>query len=92
MRSRLVAVAGVHVFSRRYRVAALGNIATHPSVRRQGLALAATEAACQALHPHVDALGLNCKADNLAAIGCYERLGFERRWPYSEGIATRTKL
>src|SRR6185369_5254192 len=33
----LLSVAGVHVYSQRYRVAALGNVATRPEFRGQGL-------------------------------------------------------
>ena len=35
---RLASVAGIHVYSRTYRVAALGNIATMPTHRNRGLA------------------------------------------------------
>jgi GNAT superfamily N-acetyltransferase len=38
----IVAVAGVHVVSDKYRVAALGNIATHPDYRGRGLATLVT--------------------------------------------------
>src|SRR5262249_9573055 len=37
----LASVAGVHVYSQQYKVAALGNIATHPGARGQGLATTA---------------------------------------------------
>lgn len=40
----VVAIAGVHVYSERHRVAALGNVATHPRRRGQGLATAVTAA------------------------------------------------
>src|SRR4051812_25073760 len=43
----LVSVAGVHVFSWSYRVAALGNITTRPDVCDQGLATAVTARLCQ---------------------------------------------
>ena len=33
----LVSVAGIHVYSPEYDVAALGNITTHPDFRGQGL-------------------------------------------------------
>lgn len=39
---RLVAVAGVHVYSEEFGVAALGNIAVHPSSRCRGLARTVT--------------------------------------------------
>src|SRR5664280_357173 len=36
---KLVGVSGIHVFSEEYKVAALGNIATHPDYRGQQLSL-----------------------------------------------------
>ena len=79
-----VSVAGIHVYSPRYRVAALGNITTHPHFRGQGLATKVTARLCQALLETVETVGLNVKADNLSAISCYERLGFERVAEYEE--------
>ena len=73
----LVCTAGVHVYSSAYRVAALGNVATDPSLRDQGLAQRATAKLCQSLLATVDTIGLNVKADNAAAIACYRKLGFE---------------
>lgn len=83
----IVSVAGVHVVSRRHRVAALGNIATDPTVRRQGLALVATAAACKSL-AHADPVGLNVATENRAAIAMYCALGFERVTSYEEHLAT----
>ena len=80
----LMSVAGVHVFSRRYRVAALGNIATHPQARGKGLARVVTAKLCQELRGEADHIGLNVKDDNAGAIACYERLGFERCAVYGE--------
>jgi predicted GNAT family acetyltransferase len=81
----LVSVAGVHVVSQRYRVAALGNITTRPDVRGQGLATIATTRLCQELlRAGIDHVGLNVKADNRAAIACYERLGFSLVASYGE--------
>lgn len=82
--SNLVSVAGVHVYSRTYRVAALGNLATHPDFRGQGLAKAVCAKLCQSLSPTVDHIGLNVKADNTSAIACYEKLGFEGVASYEE--------
>src|SRR5262249_1128667 len=45
----LVSVAGVHVYSQPYRVAALGNITTRPDVRGRGLGTAVTARLCQGL-------------------------------------------
>jgi GNAT superfamily N-acetyltransferase len=72
----LVAFAGVHVFSARYRVAALGNVVTATSLRGQGLGMRACAALCLALDPAADFVGLNVDADNHAAKRLYEKLGF----------------
>ena len=84
----LVCVAGVHVHSPSQRVAALGNITTHPAHRGQGHARATTARLCQHLMQTCDHIGLNVKADNAAAIRCYARLGFEVVAEYEEYAAT----
>jgi len=73
----LISVAGIHVYSPEYKVAALGNIATAPSYRNRGFARQVTAKTCQSLLKDVCHIGLNVKADNDAAISCYKRLGFE---------------
>ena len=83
---QLVCIAGVHVYSLGYRVAALGNIATDPALRGQGLAQQATAQLCRSLLATVDTIGLNVKADNAAAIACYHRLGFEVAAEYEEAM------
>jgi GNAT superfamily N-acetyltransferase len=84
--SKLVSVAGVHVYSQQYKVGVLGNVATHPDARGQGLATSTCARLCQELQLHVDHIGLNVKADNYAAISCYKRLGFEQVAAYEEYI------
>lgn len=81
---KLVGVAGIHVHSQRYRVAALGNVATHPQYRGRGIARAICAELCRSLLRTVDHIGLNVKADNVAAIRAYEGLGFERIATYDE--------
>ena len=81
---KLVSIAGVHVYSPRYRVAALGNITTHPDFRGQGLAMICTAKLCQELRPHVDHIGLNVLASNESAVTCYKKLGFEEVARYGE--------
>ena len=83
-KAQLVSVAGVHVFSPRYRVAALGNITTHPDMRGQGLGQAVTTSLCRHLLNSVDQIGLNVRADNASAIACYKKLGFEQFAEYEE--------
>src|SRR5262249_21249929 len=81
----LVSVAGVHVYSQEYKVAALGNITTRPEVRGQGLATAATARLCQELlRAGIDCIGLNVNADNRSAVACYRKLGFQRWADYGE--------
>ncbi|MGB2865611.1 MAG: GNAT family N-acetyltransferase [Sedimentisphaerales bacterium] len=77
LKNRLVSVAGIHVYSEEYKVAALGNIVTRPDYRGNGFGKAVTAGLCQSLSEHVDNIGLNVKADNAAAIALYEKLGFE---------------
>ena len=82
--NRLVSIAGIHVYSEKYKVAALGNIVTHPDYRGNGFGKAVTAGLCQSLSEHVDNIGLNVKADNAAAIALYEKLGFEIVGTYYE--------
>ncbi|MET7707786.1 GNAT family N-acetyltransferase [Micromonospora sp. NPDC005413] len=84
----LVAVAGVHVFSPAYRVAALGNVTTHPRWRGRGLGAAVVAALCVRLRASVTHVTLNVKADNAAAVRLYERVGFTRVADYDEWTLT----
>jgi len=86
---RLVSAAGVHVYSEQYRVAAIGNVVTHPAHRNKGYAGLVTARLCQSLIEKVEHVGLNVKADNDAAIACYRKLGFETIAPYGEFTAVR---
>ncbi|MEV0005218.1 GNAT family N-acetyltransferase [Micromonospora sp. NPDC050980] len=88
-RGRLVAVAGVHVFSPRWRVAAVGNVTTHPQARGRGLAAGAVAALCGRLRASVDHVTLNVRADNAAAVRLYARLGFTRVAGFTECALTR---
>jgi ribosomal protein S18 acetylase RimI-like enzyme len=82
---RLACVAGVHVYSPTWRVAALGNVATLPGLRGQGLAQGACAALCLLLlQDGIETISLNVRADNDAALAAYTRLGFETVTPYRE--------
>ncbi|MET8323103.1 GNAT family N-acetyltransferase [Micromonospora sp. NPDC005189] len=84
----LVAVAGVHVFSPAYGVAALGNVTTHPRCRGRGLGAAVVAALCARLRESVTHVTLNVKADNAAAVRLYERVGFTRVADHDEWTLT----
>jgi ribosomal protein S18 acetylase RimI-like enzyme len=80
----LIGIAGIHVYSPEFRIAALGNIATHPDFRGRKIAFKLTSSLCSDLKKTVDVIGLNVKSDNRAAIKCYENIGFEIRSSYDE--------
>ena len=88
-RGELVSVAGVHVFSRRYGVAALGNVATVPERRGRGLARAVCARLCRELAASVPLVGLNVAVANQAARACYRALGFREVLRYEEAVLTR---
>lgn len=81
---KLLSVAGVHVYSQQYKVAALGSITTHPQFRGRGLAKVVCAKLCQELLQTVTHIGLNVKVDNASAIACYSQLGFEPIATYEE--------
>ncbi len=85
----LVCVAGIHVYSPSERVAAIGSVATLPPARGHGLATVAMAALCNLLSKTTDSIGLNVRADNLSAVGCYERLGFTTVGNYGEWMLRR---
>lgn len=85
----IVAAAGIHVYSASERVAALGNIATAPEARRRGLGARVTAALCASLRERIDVIGLNVRADNAAAIRCYEQLGFTHVAVFEERVLER---
>ena len=84
-----LALAGVHVYSPLYRVAALGNIAVDAAQRGQSLGRAVTAAVCSALRPSIEVIGLNVHQDNVAARRCYEGLGFTTIGEYDEIMLER---
>ena len=89
---RLACVAGVHVWSPRYRVSALGNIATHPDFRGEGLATRVVGTLCRRLLQDVEHIGLNVRASNEPALRCYRALGFEVKASFEELDASPLEL
>lgn len=81
---RLLSVAGLHVYSEREGVAMLGNIATRPERRGEGLGAAVTAALLGELAGRLRWIGLNVHVENAAARRIYLRLGFQERFVYEE--------
>ena len=89
---RLVSIAGVHVYSPQYKVAALGNITTLPTHRGRGYGTRVTARLCKALIDEGMDIGLNVKADNEAAISCYRKIGFKAVASYEEFAVQKRNL
>jgi GNAT superfamily N-acetyltransferase len=86
----LVAVAGTHLVSATYSVAAIGNVFTHPDYRRRGYGTLATSAvAAELLRRGIRDVVLNVAQENGPALRIYEKLGFERYCPFLEGPARK---
>ena len=84
--NKLICIAGIHVYSEKYKVAALGNITTHPEFRRKGYGKILTAKLCRNLLKTVDHIGLNVAVDNLPAISVYKKIGFEIVCSYEEFV------
>ena len=84
----LVAAAGTHLFAPEEGAAAIGNIYTMRDRRGRGLGRVVTSAVLEAVKD-IETVGLNVRADNLAALHLYESLGFVRHCPFYEGLAFR---
>jgi predicted GNAT family acetyltransferase len=89
----LVSVAGTHIVSDNERIAALGNVLTHPDYRGQGLATMVTSAVCEELLDRgIELIGLSVSRSNEAAMRVYEKIGFKRHVPFYEGTAIRIEI
>lgn len=86
---RLLSIAGVHVHSAAQRVAVLGNVATDPEHRGQGMAAATCARLCKELFMTVDHIALDVAASNEAAAACYHRLGFSAFAQYEKASFVR---
>jgi len=81
----LVSVAGTHIFSEKYDIAAIGNIVTHPEHRAKGYSRRCTTRLLEALFAKVSTAALNVERDNEVAHRIYRRLGFVDHVRYLEG-------
>lgn len=89
---RLIAISGTHVRSPRYRLAAIGNVFTHPDYRGLGYAsLITQEVVDDLLARGTETIVLNVVQSNRPAIKAYERIGFQVHCEYVEGYGIRIK-
>lgn len=86
----LIAAAGTHLVARQSKLAAIGNVLTHPEYRGKGLGSATSSAVTSALfEAGIETIVLNVAQGNSPAIRIYQGLGFERVGPFIEGQARR---
>jgi ribosomal protein S18 acetylase RimI-like enzyme len=88
----LTGIAGVHVYSPEYHIAALGNITTHPHFRGRKIAYNLTSFLCLDLMKSAEIIGLNVKSDNMAAIKCYQNVGFTIRGSFDDCFVRNVPL
>lgn len=88
----MISIAGIHVYSRLYRVAVLGNITTLAAYRDQGVASNLTAELCRdLLTDGIESIGLNVKSDNQKAIRCYQKIGLQIQTKYEEFMIRRVE-
>lgn len=83
----LIAAGGTHIVAKEQRVAAIGNMYTHPDARGQGLASRILRCIVKQLRADgIELIILNVAQANAKAQRIYERHGFEVHCPYIEGV------
>ncbi|MFQ6014453.1 MAG: GNAT family N-acetyltransferase [Anaerolineae bacterium] len=88
---RLVAVAGTHLVSPTYGLAAVGNVFTYPDYRNRGYATACTSAVVEELLGQGLDVVLNVSTTNAPALHIYEKMGFRQHCRYIEVLGVRKK-
>ena len=53
-------------------------------MRGRGLARRVTAGLCRLLRAEIDVIGLNVRAENAAAIACYQSVGFQAHHDFDE--------
>lgn len=75
---RLIAIAGTHLASSRYNIAALGTVFTHPDHRGKGLAnICSSHVLASIGRAGIRRIVLNVEDEKVTARRIYERLGFQ---------------
>jgi RimJ/RimL family protein N-acetyltransferase len=88
-RTRLVAAAGTHIYSRREGVAVVGNVFTDQDFRKRGLGTAVTAAVTSHLLESCSLIVLNVDPANRTARHVYEQLGYVEAGRLVEALATQ---
>jgi ribosomal protein S18 acetylase RimI-like enzyme len=87
---RLIAVGGTHLVAHRSRIAAVGNVVTHPGHRKKGLGTMVCHHVTKTLlDDGFERVVLNVRRSNIAAIRIYEKLGYTTTNEFIEGLAVR---
>jgi predicted GNAT family acetyltransferase len=83
----LISMAGTHVLSEEFSVAAVGNVFTHPDHRRLGHGRTVSAAVLQDLTERsIKTIVLNVHPGNQTAVRLYHELGFLEYCRYIEGV------
>lgn len=88
----LLAVAGTHLVAHTTKIAAVGNIYTHPGYRGQGCGQLVTTAVTADLLDQGLHVVLNVDSGNATAIHMYEKLGYRTHCPFVEGVGRRSTI
>jgi GNAT superfamily N-acetyltransferase len=87
---RLIAIAGTHLASSRYNIAALGSVFTHPDHRGKGLAgICSSHVLASIGRAGIRRVVLNVEDQKATARRVYERLGFQTACTYLDGECVR---
>ena len=87
---RLVAIAGTHLASARYNIAALGSVFTHPDHRGKGLGrICSSHVLASVGRAGIRRAVLNVEDQKTTARRIYERLGFRTACTYLDGECVR---
>lgn len=74
---KLISFSGIHAYSEQYQVAAIAHVTTHPEYRKRGYAEKVAASLSRSLKERIKFIGLNVRINNLQAINCYKKLGFD---------------